>query len=164
MPVREKPQMDLEEYHLKLEEKGLTPDGASLVPDPTPIAPPLGYKRQPSMVEHIRNMVKSERLRAEAESAGAETFEEADDFDVEDDPLEPNTPYEDIFEPLDPSLPAPPVESTGVPSPGGGEGAGGLPGAGVSPSTPPGAAPGALPPAPGAAPPAPPAPPRSTST
>ena len=25
--------------------------------DPTPIAPPVGYKRQPSMVEHIAAMV-----------------------------------------------------------------------------------------------------------
>ena len=53
--------------------------------DPTPMAPPVGYRRQPSLAEQIREMVRSERLAAEVEAAGAETFEEADDFDIEDD-------------------------------------------------------------------------------
>lgn len=61
--------------------------------DPTPVAPPVGYKRQPTMVDHIRAMVASERLAQFAAEAGAETFEEADDFDVDDDP-EISTPYE----------------------------------------------------------------------
>lgn len=67
-------------------------------PDPTPMAPPIGYKKQPSMVDHIRQMVRSEQLRAHADSLGMETFEEADDFDVGDD-YEPNSPYENDFEP-----------------------------------------------------------------
>lgn len=52
--------------------------------DPTPVAPPVGYKKQPSMVEVVRDMVRSERLKLEAEAAGYESFEEADDFDVAD--------------------------------------------------------------------------------
>lgn len=66
--------------------------------DPTPMAPPLGYKQQPSMVDHIRNMIRSEKLRQEALDAGYETFEEADDFDVGDD-IDPHSPYEVDFEP-----------------------------------------------------------------
>lgn len=72
--------------------------------DPTPVAPPVGYKRSPSMVDHIRNMVKSEMLRQAAESADMESFEDADDFEVDDDP-DPYAPYEAEFEP-----PAPLVE------------------------------------------------------
>jgi len=77
-----------------LDHKGrrLTPEGREIL-DPTPVAPPVGYKKQPSMADHIRDMVRSERLRQEAEAAGAESFEEADDFDVDDDP-EISTPYE----------------------------------------------------------------------
>lgn len=64
-----------------------------------PEAPPLGWKRQPTMVDHIREMVRSERLRQEAAEAGAETFEEAEDFEVGDD-LDPASPYEAEFEPV----------------------------------------------------------------
>lgn len=70
--------------------------------DPRPVAPPVGYKRQPSMVEHIRNMVRSEMLAQAAQQADVDTFEEADDFDVGDD-YDPRSPYEEVFEP-----PAPP--------------------------------------------------------
>lgn len=54
-------------------------------PDPTPLAPAIGYKREPSLAEKIRQMVRSEKLRQELESTGAESFEDADDFDVGDD-------------------------------------------------------------------------------
>ncbi|UIB81459.1 hypothetical protein [Flyfo microvirus Tbat2_151] len=65
------------------------------------MAPPVGYKRQPSLADQIREMVRSERLAMEAENAGYETFEEADDFDVGDD-YDPQTPYENEFDtPLD---------------------------------------------------------------
>lgn len=69
------------------------------MPNPTPLAPPLGYKKQPSIREQIRNMVRGEQLRLAAESAGVETFEEADDFDVGDD-YDPTSPYEEVFEPM----------------------------------------------------------------
>lgn len=67
-----------------------------------PVAPPVGYKKQPSMVDHIRGLVRSEHLRHAAASAGAETFEEADDFEVGDD-YDPTSPYEGDFDsPLSP--------------------------------------------------------------
>lgn len=72
--------------------------GRELV-DPTPMAPPIGYKKQPSMVEMVRNMVRSEHLAREAAMMGKETFEQADDFDIPDDPLDPSTPYENEFDP-----------------------------------------------------------------
>lgn len=69
------------------------------IPDPTPMAPPVGYNRQPSLSEQIRAMVRSERLAQEVAAAGYETFEEADDFDVGDD-FEPSSPYEGNFDPI----------------------------------------------------------------
>ena len=69
--------------------------------DPTPMAPPIGYKPQPSMVEIIRAQIRSEQLAKEAEDAGFETFEEADDFEVDDD-YDPSSPYEEMFDPAPP--------------------------------------------------------------
>lgn len=68
------------------------------IPDPTPIAPPIGYKRQPSIFEQMRQMVLSDRLAAEASAAGAETFEEADDFDVGED-IDPRSGWENDYDP-----------------------------------------------------------------
>lgn len=72
--------------------------------DPVPIEPPLGYKRTPSLSEQMRDMVRGEALRRAALEAGAETFEEADDFDVGDD-YDPRSPYEEIFDPPAPTIP-----------------------------------------------------------
>lgn len=65
-------------------------------PDPTPMSPPIGYKKQPTMVEMMQNMVRGELLRRYAEAEGMESFEEADDFDVDDenDPGDKRTIYE----------------------------------------------------------------------
>lgn len=68
-----------------------------------PVAPPVGYVEQPSLVERIRSMVRSEHLRYAATEAGYETFEDAEDFEVGDD-FEPHTPYEAVFDP--PAQPA----------------------------------------------------------
>lgn len=68
------------------------------IPDPMPMAPPVGYKKPPSMVELVRDMVRSERLRQEAEAAEQETFEESEDFDIGDD-YDPHSPWENDFDP-----------------------------------------------------------------
>lgn len=61
-------------------------------PDPTPVAPPVGYKKVPTMVDHVRALVAHELSQAAA-AAGHESFEEANDFDVGEE-YEPETPYE----------------------------------------------------------------------
>lgn len=91
-------QIDLEAYLAKLKSRGLGPDGRQ-VPDPTPLAPPIGYKKQPSMVEIVREMVRSERLKQEAEASGHESFEDSEDFDVGDDPDLLHSPWENDFDP-----------------------------------------------------------------
>lgn len=82
--LRRPRRLTLEEYAAKLAAKGLHPDGTQKL-DPRPLAPPVGYKKHPSMVEIVRDMVRGERLRIAALEAGAETFEESEDFEVEDD-------------------------------------------------------------------------------
>ena len=69
------------------------------VPDPIPMAPALGYERRPTIRDQIRDMIQSEKLKEEVTNAGAETFDEANDFDVEDEYYDPTTPYEDNFDP-----------------------------------------------------------------
>lgn len=81
-----------------------------------PVAPPVGYVEQPSLVERIRSMVRSEHLRYAATEAGYETFEDAEDFEVGDD-FEPHTPYEAVFDPpAQPPTAQPPVEPALKPS------------------------------------------------
>lgn len=80
-----------EAYLQKLISKGLNPDGTPVL-DPTEMAPPIGYKKQPSMVDIVRDMIKSERLKAAA--GDNDTFEEAEDFDVGDEPEQLRSFYE----------------------------------------------------------------------
>lgn len=68
------------------------------IPDSRPLMPALKLKREPSLAERIRQMVRSDRLAEEARNAGHETFEEADDFEVGDD-YDPESPYEMDFDP-----------------------------------------------------------------
>lgn len=76
------------------------------VPDPTPMAPPIGYKPSQSIADLVRQAVQSEALKFYAEQQGADTFEEADDFGLdEEEPDEfdtRNAPWEQQFDPLPP--------------------------------------------------------------
>lgn len=51
--------------------------------NPTPMQPPLGYKPSLSLVEQIRQQVRAFKHLDDQEP---ETEEEADDFEIEDDP------------------------------------------------------------------------------
>ena len=90
--------LSVEEYAQKLLDKGIGSDG-HFVPDPIPMAPPIGYKKAPSMIEIVRDMVRSEKLAQAAAAAGHETFEEAEDFDVDDDPVQLKSGWENDFDP-----------------------------------------------------------------
>lgn len=97
--VRRRPrQLDLESYIEKMKRKGYDKDG-NFIADPTPIAPPIGYTKHPSMVEIVRDMVQSEKLRQAALDAGLETLEEAEDFDIPDEPEILRSPYENANDP-----------------------------------------------------------------
>lgn len=69
------------------------------IPDPIPMAPPVGYKRAPTMVEIIRQQIQGQQLADEARKMGKESWEEADDFNVGDD-YDPSSPWEEQFDPV----------------------------------------------------------------
>lgn len=96
--LRRPRRISLQEYAAKLIRKGIGPDG-QVVADPTPIAPPIGYKKHPSMVELVRDMVRSETLAREAAASGHETFEESEDFDIGDEPEQLRSAWENQFDP-----------------------------------------------------------------
>lgn len=78
----------------------LDKDGKEIgfLPDPTPVAPPLGQANVADidMFEVMRARIRNEASIA-AQLAGAESFDEADDFDVEDE-FEPFSPWEELYE------------------------------------------------------------------
>lgn len=76
--------------------------------DSTPMAPPIGFTRQPSMFDIMRKMIADREI--ELAQQGYETPEEADDFDVGED-FDPSSPYEHDF---DPPAPSPKVPSAAL--------------------------------------------------
>lgn len=79
----------------------------------TPIAKPLNL-RVPTQSERIMQYVRFEQMRAQQDRE-VESFEEADDFDL-DDGEQWSSPYEEVFEAPeipDPAAPVPPL----VPAP-----------------------------------------------
>jgi len=60
--------------------------------DPTPVAMPAGVGRPESLTETIRRMVRNE-MSLHASAQGAESFAEANDFDMDDDD-DLSSPYE----------------------------------------------------------------------
>ena len=76
-------------------------DGVFETPDPTPVEVPIRFSRPLSDFDHIRNVQRAtmESMSRFAASQGAETFEESEDFDVDDD-LDFDSPYETQFDPM----------------------------------------------------------------
>jgi hypothetical protein len=74
----------------------LTKDGAEIL-DPRPMEMPVGFEKPDSIQEIIRKLITDPAIRNDLDQAGIETFDEADDFEIEDD--EPISPHEDNFDP-----------------------------------------------------------------
>lgn len=85
---------------------------------PLPLEPPLGHIKQKTLAETMREMIRSEALKQVALAAGAETFDEANDFEIGDD-YDPFSPWEEQYEPEElPGSPSPlPAPSTASPTP-----------------------------------------------
>jgi len=76
-----------EEFHREQTPQELYLDDAGReIPNPVPMQPPIGYVKTPTMAETMRQMIQ--QVSYEAAMAGAETFEEWDDFDVDADNFE----------------------------------------------------------------------------
>lgn len=77
----------------------LTDDGLEKL-DPTPVEVPLDYDRPLSLEDRIARMMgQYHRQMQYLKDEELETPEEADDFDIDDDPIDPVTPYEEHFMP-----------------------------------------------------------------
>lgn len=61
-------------------------------PDPTPVEVPLGFRRPPTLQEEIQRLIRVQ-MSQQARDTGLETFEEANDFEVDEDP-DPLSQYE----------------------------------------------------------------------
>lgn len=75
----------------------LKPDGSEVL-DSTPMEIPVGFERPESIQELIRRLVIDPQIRQDLQDHGAESFEEADDFEMDDDM--PRSPHEDQFDPM----------------------------------------------------------------
>lgn len=63
--------------------------------DTTPVEVPLHFRRPPTLQEQIKQFVRGEFSRSASED-GFDSFEEADDFDIDEDP-DPISKYH-VFE------------------------------------------------------------------
>lgn len=73
---------------------GLNKEGLE-VPDKTPVAMPVDFKRPVPLQETVDRLINQNfALR---EGADFDTVEEANDFEIDDDPIDPNTPFEREF-------------------------------------------------------------------
>lgn len=71
--------------------------GKELV-DPTPMQIPVGFIRPEPLSAQIQRLVRSEISRRATEE-GYESFEEAEDFEIEDEYFDPSSPWEMNFDP-----------------------------------------------------------------
>lgn len=71
-------------------------NGAEIL-DPKPVAVPVAFRTSETMDQRIKRIIEHS-MSVQAKNAGLETFEEADDFDIEDDPIDPSTPWETDFD------------------------------------------------------------------
>lgn len=96
------------------------------IPDPRPVELPTGLRVRPTLQEEIQRYIRAE-MSLRARDQGMETFEEANDFDIEDDwePIDDDSPYtlrDMIPEPFDvdastkPEAPPAPPDSGAQPS------------------------------------------------
>lgn len=70
------------------------------IPDDTPVAMPAGFKHPEDLQTIIRRLIRSEEWQRMAEKNEMDTFEEAEDFDIDDDMFDPHSPYEEVFDPV----------------------------------------------------------------
>lgn len=68
------------------------------VPDNTPLSIPAGFKRPEKLEDQIRRLIRN--AVADADRDKLETFEESEDFDIDDDMFDPSSPYEEVFDPV----------------------------------------------------------------
>lgn len=69
------------------------------VPDGQPLEIPAGFKVPESLADQIKRLIYNPEFQDYVRGEGAETFEESEDFEIDDDMFEPSSPYEEVFDP-----------------------------------------------------------------
>lgn len=92
-------------------------------PNPIPLEPPLGWTPYEPLYEQITRMVLNKLHQEQSDGEELDTPDEADDFDVGDD-YDPQSPWEEQFEPTEPwpfgpagAIPETPPVETPSPAP-----------------------------------------------
>jgi len=67
------------------------------VPDPTPHSLNVKLRRPLTLQEEVARALATQRLIEGLERPGYESFEEANDFEIPDDPDDPATPWEEHY-------------------------------------------------------------------
>lgn len=68
--------------------------------DETPVPPPVGHLHTDPVRDRIRDFLRQEQARLAEEAAGGETFEDLNDFGVDDDDTyDPDVPWENGINP-----------------------------------------------------------------
>lgn len=67
------------------------------LPDPTPLEVPAGQRRPETIQQMMQRLIRQDVSRA-AQEHGAESFEEANDFDVDDDDMEVRATHHELHE------------------------------------------------------------------
>lgn len=70
------------------------------IPDPSPISVPAAFRRPETLAEQIRRLIRSDKLKQMADDQEMDTFDEAEDFDIDDEFWDPSSPYEEVFDPV----------------------------------------------------------------
>lgn len=70
------------------------------VPDDQPIAVPAGFKVPETMEQMMRRLLRSPEFSRAADADDIDTFEDAEDFEIDDDTFDPHSPYEEVFDPV----------------------------------------------------------------
>lgn len=70
------------------------------IPDPRPLEVPIGYKKPETLADQIRRLIRSQQLADLANSQDMDTFEESEDFEIDDEMFDPSSPYEEVFDPV----------------------------------------------------------------
>lgn len=84
----------------KLQRLKFLDDQGREIPDPRPLDVPIGFKKPETLADQIRRLIRSQQLSDLANSQDMDTFEEAEDFEIDDDMFDPSSPYEEVFDPV----------------------------------------------------------------
>lgn len=66
--------------------------------DSTPVDAMLHRAKPETLQQMVARLVVNSQMQRELQNAGFETFEEANDFDVHDEFMDPETPYEALYQ------------------------------------------------------------------